>query len=336
MKALRSPLGMLVLLILGSAILNAAIFQFNADNRARAFADADRDLIARAQSVADTIDRTLQMRMIETFTFAALPSLRAFAASDAAARVTRGAAAREELRAIVSADENIRAATIVDTTGKVLMTTDDSILADWSDRVFVREALRGHLHASVPARDFGEISLYYSAPLLNNAGDVAGALVLRVTAQELGSTLGTYPNILLVDEDGVRLADRTNQPQPFVALAPLSAEAMTRAFAERRYGTEITQIRATNLGELRDEANRGRATPMSFRDTDGKTVRAALWRIKTNFWTVIVIESEDAITAQARAALFDMIVIAAITLVIALALGFATARFLSPARGITP
>ncbi|MBI5651717.1 MAG: cache domain-containing protein [Chloroflexi bacterium] len=314
-------------LVIGSVALNALIFQLYADHRTRALADADRDLIARAEFLADSVGRTLNTRLLQTFTFAALPSLRAFAASDETQRVTRGAVAREELRALVAADDTLRAATIVDAFGIVAMTTDNSMLADWSERAFVRDALRGHLHASVLARDFGEYVQYYSAPILNNAGDVAGALVIRVAAQELWAAVGADQNVLLVDEDGVRLADRTSQPQLFVALAPLSAEQMTRAFSQRRYGAEITQIRATNLGELRDQIARGSAKPIVFRDADGKTKHAGIARLRLNFWSVVVLANEDEVSAPARDTLRDLILVAGLSLVIALVLGFIAGKF---------
>jgi C4-dicarboxylate-specific signal transduction histidine kinase len=211
--------------LIGLAFLLFAAMFFGAGilARDRALADADRELATRAQFFAHALDRTLQQRMIQTFTFAALPSLRAFAASDEANRDARAAMARVELAAIVHADPNVRAATIVDAQGIVIMTTDDAMLANWRARVFVREALRGHLHASAPAREGNAIVQFYSAPILNNAGDIAGALVLRVTAQEMWNALAAPYDVMVVDELGVRLMDRS-YTQLFVALAPVPAD----------------------------------------------------------------------------------------------------------------
>jgi hypothetical protein len=163
-------------------IFAAMFFVTGSLERERAIADADRGLVTRAQFFANALDRALQQRMMQVFTFAALPSVRAFAASDETSRDARAAVVRAELAAMVSADPNIHAATIVDPRGFVIMTTDNSMNADWRARFFVSEALRGHLYASVPAREPDEIAQFYSAPILNNAGDIAGALVLRVDA----------------------------------------------------------------------------------------------------------------------------------------------------------
>jgi len=302
------------------AVLATIIYQTDSDARARALADADHALTLRAEWHAAALDRVLQQRMVQVFTFAALPSLRGFAASDENARLARAPVARTELHAIVDADPNLRAASIVDAKGRVILTTDASMLADWSARRFVREALAGRLHASEPARDFGEISQYYTAPILDNAGNVAGALVLRVAVQELWEALGTQPNVLLVDENGVRIADQTNQPQVFVALAPLAPDVAARALAEQRYGTEVTQIRATNLVALADEISRGRATPLVYRDANGHAIHAATRLLVTNLWTVIVFESEDALLAGTRNMLGEMIKVAAIAVIVAFVL----------------
>lgn len=312
-------------LLLASLLLNTAIFQLDREHRARAQAAADRELMTRAEFLAHALDQTLQRRMIAAFTFAALPSLRGYAASDANGRLTRGPVAREELRAMVAADDLLRAASIVDVTGRVIITNDDAMLADWSRRAFVREALRGQLSASPPARDAGEISQFYAAPILDNAGEVAGALVLRVSAEELRATMSGW-EAWLVDEDGVRIVDRTASPQTFTALAPLTAEAMTRALTEFKYGAETTQIRATNLAALRDEINRGRATPIVFTDANGKTMHAGARRLRTNLWSVVVLQSEDAMTAPARDTLLAMILVAGLSLLIALPLGFLLGR----------
>jgi hypothetical protein len=308
--------------------LAIAIYQTDSATRTRALADAQRDLAARAQFLADTLDRLLQLRMTQTFTLAALPSLRGFAASDETARTERAAIAQRELHAIVAADPNVRATSIVAVTGLVILTTDGSMGAHWGERAFVREALAGHLHASVPARDFGEVSQYYSAPILDNAGNVAGALIVRVAAQEMWSVFDAQTNTLVVDEYGVRIADRLNAPQPFVALVPLAPETAASAVAEKRYGAEVTQIRATNLPALAEAIKREKATQLVYRDADGQTIHAALRRLVTNPWTVIVFEREDAIFATTRETLWDEIKLMVVALTVAAGFFYAVTRFI--------
>jgi C4-dicarboxylate-specific signal transduction histidine kinase len=310
-------LAILALVIFAAMFLAAGILA-----RDRALVDADRELMTRAQFVAHALDRTLQQRMIQAFTFAALPSLRGFAASDETTRDARAAIARTELAAIVNADPNIRAATIVDKNGIVIMTTDDAMYANWRARVFVSTALRGHLHASPPAREANAVVQFYSAPILNNAGDVAGALVLRVNAQEMWNALAAPYDVIVVDEIGVRLMDRS-YTQLFVALAPVPADLAAQPLMEKRYGTEITEIRSTNLTDLASAVQRGGAAQLVYRDATGRVIHAATQRITTNSWTVIVSESEDDILLPARQALYAQIGIAIASALITLALVYA-------------
>ncbi len=283
----------------GVLIFALAIYLY-ASVRSPALADADRELTTRASMVADSIDQLLQTRMIETFTFAALPSFRGFAASDEAARPSRMAIAQSELQSIVASDPAVDAASIADTDGRVILTTDGSMYADWSERPFVQEGLIGHLHASVPARDFDTVVQYYSAPILDNSGNVAGVLVLRVAAQELWNTIRSVENALIVDENGVRIADNSTAPQIFAAMAPLSNDVNARVLAEKRYGVEITQIRVASSPTLANQIKSNRSSA-NFSEANGTAIRAAIRRLETNPWSVIVMVREDAALAPGNA-----------------------------------
>jgi len=321
-----------ILLIGLALVIFAAMFLITGYlERDRALVDADRELTARAQFAANALDRVLQQRMMQTFTFAALPSLRAFAASDETTRDARAAVARVELNALINADPNLHAATIVDANGIVIMTTDNSMSADWHARFFVSEALRGHLHASVPAREFREIAQFDSAPILNNAGDVAGALVLRVDAQEMWNALDAPYGLTVVDEIGVRIMDRS-YAQLFIALAPLPPDVTARPLAEKRYGAEITQIRSTDLTDLANAVKRGGAAQLIYRDANGRAVHAATRRITTNPWTVIAYENEDDMLAPVRQTMYAQIGLAIASALITLAVVYA-AQFMFSATG---
>ncbi len=270
------------------AIATLALYM---DGRARTVADTERVLAARAQQVAASVDRVLEWRTIEMLTLVALPSLRGYAASDEVARPSRTAIALAELQAIVAADPNIRSASIVNQAGYVILATDASMNSDWSKRVFVQEALAGHLHASVPVREFGEVSQYFSGPLLDNAADVAGALIIRVSVQEMWDPLTDQPNVWIVDGNGVRIADSSDKPQLFTALTPLSGDSLLDILAEERYGEEVEQIRSTNLKEL-GQAIRKKEKQLTFTDPNGRAIRAAIRPLENNPWTVIAFEEE--------------------------------------------
>jgi C4-dicarboxylate-specific signal transduction histidine kinase len=320
------------LIALAALLLLAAIISMGyLDNRGRATAEAGRVLAARAEHVADQVDRVLEWRTIESLTFVALPSLRGFAASDETARPSRTVIALAELQAIVAADPNIRSASITNQAGYVLLATDALMNADWSPRIFVREALKGHLYASPAAREGGEVSQYYSAPLINNAGDVAGALVIRVAVQEMWDVLTTQPNVWILDENSVRIADSSDRPQLFTALTPLSGDTLTDVMDGMQYGEEVEQIRSMNLGDLARAVQR-REKAAVYRDTSGQLVHAAIRPLKNKPWTVVAFESEDRLFAPALWALADQVKIVALAALFAAALTFAYLRQSSTAE----
>jgi len=311
----------LLLCLFVLAVLAGSFYLLATNLRTQTLASTDTALAARAQLIAGTIDHTLQWRIAEAFTFAALPSLRGYAASDDAARPSRTAAALVELKAMVAADQNIRAVSIVDPSGAVSLTTDSSMNANWGSRVFVREALAGHLYGSPPSRDFGEVSQYYSAPIIDNSGDVAAEYVMRVSAQELWDSLGSLPEAMLVDEEGVRLVDRTSSPQTFVALVPLTADAAVRVLLDNRYGVEVTQVSATHLAALAEAIKRSKTSTLSYQNVDGRTVRAATQQITIYPWTVVVFQQEDSVLSPMREALIGACGVSAVALIVGAFLG---------------
>ncbi|MBI3537093.1 MAG: cache domain-containing protein, partial [Chloroflexi bacterium] len=270
------------LFALSAIILVGAIYFTDANLRASARENAQRDLSARAKNLADAIDRNLQARLIQTLTFAALPSLRGFAASDETGRASRTAIAQNELQAFVAADPNLRAAFILDAAGSVVLATDETMRASFAERLFFRAAMSGQLFASAPAKDFGEVSQYYSAPLIDNAGNVAGVLVLRVAVQEFWNGIGK--NEMVVDENGILIADGSDKPQTFFALAPIAGETYNQLIAERRYGAEQGALRFSNRAALASFSKVDNAGGFVFSDANTPTTFGATRRLQTNFW----------------------------------------------------
>ena len=305
----------LLLTLLALGVLGIGLYFVDTNLRARALADADSALAVQARLFANSVDRLLQWRMSEAFTFAALPSLRGFAAADETTRPARAAIALNELKAIVAADPNVRAASIADPAGAVILTTDGSMNADWSARVFVREALAGHLYASAPSRDFGEVAQYYSAPILDNAGNVVAAFVLRVAVREVWGALGNTPNVLLVDENSVRVVDLSATPLDFAAVAPMAPALAAGLLAEKQYGAEVTQIGVANVPALADALQRGAPATVTYRDASGQPMRAAIQRLATRPWSVVVSQNQDAILSSTHDAFWETLAFGAVALV---------------------
>jgi hypothetical protein len=267
-----------------------------------------------AQRTANEFDRLLTLRRQQVFSFAALPSIRAFAASAPEARSARAAVALNELQSLVASDKRVREAFIVDQTGRVNMTTLEGWDDDLSNRQFVRQALAGQIAVSAVARDRGEFSNYYAAPILNNNGDVAGALVARIEAQELWGVLPSSSTwyVVLADENGVRLDDTGDPARRLAAFAPLEAERATQVANNQTYGAELPQVRATNLQRAQDLLTAGALDRLRGSDFNASDVAAQ--RLVSKPWTVLVISSQSMWFALARR--FGLPVLAALLLAI--------------------
>ncbi|MGE5140135.1 MAG: cache domain-containing protein [Rudaea sp.] len=253
-----------------------------------------------AGRLAGEIDRLLQQRMTQTFTISAFPSIRAFAASLPPERSQRMAVAMNELQAWVAADDQVREVFVVDKAGNPIGATGTAMKSGWANRSFVQQALQGRLAASGIVHEQNEFSQYYSAPVLDNRREIAGALVLRVAAQELWGavsaagdpSLGRYA--VLIDENGVRLADGGDAARNLTALGSLAVEVQTRILGEQTYGAQQTPMRWTNYGRAQElvAANNVGLIQASDLEVSALGVR----RLDNRPWTVLYVAQGPVLT----------------------------------------
>jgi len=278
------------------------------------------DLQQIAQRTANELDRLLTLREQQVFTVAAFPSIRAYASSKGAARAARAAVALNELQSWSASDKNVREAFIVDKNGAVSLTTLDAEGIDFSARRFVQDALAGQLAASPVARDRGEFSNYYAAPILDNSGDIAGALVARVAAQELWSVLPHGANwyAVLSDENGVRLDDSGDPSRRLASFGGMDAVRATRILNEQTYGVELPQVRATQFNHAQQLLVQGALDQL--RPTDFNADTFAAQRLTSAPWTVLVIAPQSTVPALAAQLVIPLIAALIVALIGALVL----------------
>lgn len=268
-------------ILLGAALIPLFLFT--------ALAPPPSNLKEIAQRTASEFDRLLQWRAQQVFTIAAFPSIRAFAASSPETRSQRAAVALNELQAWVAADTNVREALITNAQGIVIMTTLDGWNSDVSARHFVQEALRGQLAVSPIAQDRSEFSNYYAAPILDNQNEIAGALVIRVAAQEVWSVTPRGENFyaVLSDENGVRLDDSGEPARRLASLAPLDAVRATEIINAQTYGAQLLAPRATNLVRAQQLLTQSKLNELRASDFDANAFAAQ--RLVTKPWVVLIL-----------------------------------------------
>lgn len=250
-----------------------------------------------AVTLADQLDNLFQIRMTEAFTFAALPSIRGFASSEPTTRAQRATVALNELQSWVAADNSVREAFVLDRKAIVILSTGADWNQDWSAREFVKNALSGKLDVSAVSHDVNEFSQYYAAPILDNLGNVAGALVARVTAQETWDTVNANsggdkgPYAVLLDENGTRLADGGDATLILSSLAPLTPDRQRRVIVEHTYGAQVTIVRATSLTHAAKAIYAGSLETLNAQDFGAGAIDAQ--RLTTKPWTVLVLSPVD-------------------------------------------
>lgn len=245
-----------------------------------------------AQRTANELDRLIELREREVFTIAALPSIRAFASSPPEGRSARAAVALNELQAWVAADTSVRQAFVTDAAGIVIMTTSEGWNSDMSERAFVQDALHGQLAVSPTAQDNGEFSTYYTAPILNNSKKIAGALMIRVAAQEMWAVTPHGENFyaILSDENGVRLDDTGNPAERLTSFAPLDAQRTTRIVSQETYGALLLAPRATNLAHAQELVTQGAFDQLRASDLQADAL--AYQRLVSKPWVVFVLSPQ--------------------------------------------
>lgn len=279
------------------------------------------DLKQIVQRSADELDRLLQLREQQVFTVAAFPSIRAFTASTPATRSGRAAVALNELKAWVASDTMVREAFITDENGIVIMTTLEGWDSDVSARQFVQDALDGQLAVSPVAQDRGEFSNYYSAPVFDNQKQIAGALVIRVAAQEMWNVTphGTGFYAVVGDDNGTRLDDTGDPARRLKTFAPLDPARTERINRTQLYGAQLPQLGATRLERAQELLTQGALDQLSPSDFEATSIAAQ--RLLSKPWTIIIVATQSAFPTV----LSDLV----IPVVAALVLAFTGALFLT-------
>lgn len=248
-----------------------------------------------AQRTANELDRLIQLRQQQVFTIAAFPSIRAYASSSPELRSQRAAIALNELQSWVSSDTNVREVFVTDAQGIVIMATREGWNDNVSNRKFVQDALSGQLAVSPVTRDRGEFSIYYASPVLDNAREIAGALVIRVAAQELWDITPRGENYyaVLSDENGVRLDDSGAPTNRLASFAPLDVALATHVLNEQTYGAELPQVRSTNLPRAQQLVVQGAIDQVSAVDLNAGAVAGQ--RLVSKSWYVFVVNPQSPI-----------------------------------------
>lgn len=167
----------------------------------------------------------------------------------------------DKMSRLITANEDIELFMVLDADGKVLAASKPQYLGRGLEfRDYFKQAIRGKEYVS--DLEVGTASnspgMYFSAPVRNVAGRVAGVAVLKLKGDAVtlileqsrhrDASLTTF----LVDGDGI-IIYHPDRKALYRSMMPLSAELQKKIIDEKRFGTDLTTIPSFNLNELAEK-----------------------------------------------------------------------------------
>lgn len=209
---------------------------------------------------------------------------------------------------------------LLDASGVILADTfAPDIGQDRSDRDYFKSAFASG-PPSISSVAFsgaeGALSIYFASPVRNAAGVTLGVLRARYKAELVQKLvyrqkdrLGPRAQCLLLDEQGLRIADSNAPAESMAPLTPLAPQLLGRLIATRRTTDELGQrsVSSSNeLAQLLRQARQERQSPFfeaKLRDKDQERSQFASAALSMQPWLILtgIPDSERIVSAQLQA-----------------------------------
>jgi serine/threonine protein kinase/HAMP domain-containing protein len=208
---------------------------------------------------------------------------------------------QQRLTALVNANPDIQFVMVMDPLGGVRVSTDRSLLGrNFAFREYFKEAMAGKSFTTgiLVGAGAGAAGVFFSEPVRDAAGQVLGAVVLRVHATAFGRILDevrhdTELTPFMVDGDGV-VVQHPNAAVLFHSLMPLPAPVLADIQADQRFRRD----RIDSLGEAalsQAMMTRRSAGNVAFRSTStGVDEIAGFAPVPGHDWRVVVSQTREA------------------------------------------
>ncbi len=210
-------------------------------------------------------------------------------------------ALQQRLQALTQANPDLHFVMVMDAAGGVRISTDRDLLGrNFAFREYFREAMAGRSFTTgiVVGAAAGAAGVFFAEPVRDAAGQLMGAVVLRVRATAFSAILDEVRHDadltpFLVDGDGV-VVHHPNKDLMFRSLMPLSPQALERIKADQRFRRD--RIDSANEPELAAAVlGRTRSTGhVAYRSTtSGVDEIAGYAPVPGHHWTVVVSETRQ-------------------------------------------
>jgi len=229
----------------------------------------------------------------------------------------------------------------------------DTVLSDVgenkSDRIYFTEAVNSGLPYVSPvllSHTTGQASIYFSAPVRDEEGNLIGVLCMRYDADVIQQLLtenavsfaGADVSAALFDENNIRLAD-SDKPQLILkSVTPLPADklAQLQAGADPRLPAGNAEELSTNLPTLQKGLENIDAQPLFEAEFDNEIEskqlgieRVTAVRLQSQPWVIVFAQTESTFLAPVETQTRNSLVIALIVVGLVSAVAFFVGQWLS-------
>jgi C4-dicarboxylate-specific signal transduction histidine kinase len=208
---------------------------------------------------------------------------------------------QQRLAALAKANPDIHFVMVMDALGGVRISTDRDLMGrNFAFREYFKEAIAGRSFTTgiVVGAAAGAAGVFFAEPARDEAGQVVGAVVLRVRATAFASILDevrhdTNLTPSMVDGDGV-VVHHGNKDLMFRSLMPLDDDVQKRIKSDQRFRRD--RIESINEPELAEAMlGRNRTGNVSYRSTvSGVDEIAGFAPVPGHNWTVVVSQTREA------------------------------------------
>lgn len=240
-----------------------------------------------------------------------------------------------DLRALARRDQIfITSVSLMDKRGRIVADTDPSELGeDKSNFVyFIQPHDTGSSHVSPVMFDQGKLTLHFSAPVRNTNGDIIGVLRIRYNADVLQQIITQSANrlsvegleLILLDENHIRLAVSDSPSLILTSVAPLSPDKVAQLQTERRFpeGQPAEELYTNlpkfeeGLSNFADQSVFTGETHPEKDEADQSNKQIAVTNLETQPWLLAAAQPQSVylspVEAQTRTAGVIMLTVAAL------------------------
>lgn len=199
-----------------------------------------------------------------------------------------------------------------------LDTVEDNMGQNEAEGVYFSDVLEAEQSLITPLLfEPTEAAFYVSAPVKNELGEIVGVLRARYPADVLQSLIEQQQHLaginsapMLVDENGLILANGVDTDVKFVPLAPLAADKLAQLQENQLAPEALTSESAAGLASFAEDLQQARSTlsfPTQFEEE--RAWQAAYRDIRPQSWRVVFLQPQDGLASFVRERFFTLTVI---------------------------